>query len=46
MIAVDTNVLARYLLNDDAEQANASARVIPGEAPRTWLAGRPGNVRG
>jgi len=25
MIAVDTNVLARYLLNDDAEQAKAAA---------------------
>ncbi len=46
MIAVDTNVLARYLLNDDPEQAKAAARVIPGEARRTWLSGRPGNVRG
>jgi predicted nucleic-acid-binding protein len=30
MIAVDTNVLARYLLNDDVEQANAAARLLAG----------------
>lgn len=30
MIAVDTNVLARYLLNDDAEQAKAAARLLAG----------------
>ena len=30
MIAVDTNVLARYLLNDDLEQAQASARLLAG----------------
>ncbi len=46
MIAVDTNVLARYLLNDDAEQAKAAARMIPGEAHRTWLFSRPANAGG
>ena len=30
MIAVDTNVLARYLLNDDLEQAKAAARLLAG----------------
>ena len=30
MIAVDSNVLARYLLNDDLEQAKASARLLAG----------------
>ncbi len=30
MIAVDTNVLARYLLNDDFEQAKAAARLLSG----------------
>ena len=30
MIAVDTNVLARYLLNDDFEQAKAAARLLAG----------------
>jgi len=30
MIAVDTNVLARYLLNDDIEQAKGAARVLAG----------------
>ena len=30
MIAVDTNVLARYLLNDDPEQAKAAARLLSG----------------
>ena len=30
MIAVDTNVLARYLLNDDPEQAKAAARLLAG----------------
>ncbi|MFM9970056.1 MAG: type II toxin-antitoxin system VapC family toxin [Burkholderiales bacterium] len=32
MISVDTNVLARYLLNDDIEQAKASARLLAGQA--------------
>jgi predicted nucleic-acid-binding protein len=30
MIAVDTNVLARYLLNDDFIQAKAAARLLAG----------------
>jgi predicted nucleic-acid-binding protein len=30
MIAVDTNVLARYLLKDDFEQAKAAARLLAG----------------
>ena len=30
MIAVDTNVLARYLLNDDVELAKAAARLLAG----------------
>lgn len=30
MIAVDTNVLARYLLKDDVEQAEFSARLLAG----------------
>ena len=30
MIAVDTNVLARYLLNDDPDQAKAAARLLGG----------------
>lgn len=30
MIAVDTNVLARYLLNDDSGQAKAAARLLGG----------------
>jgi predicted nucleic-acid-binding protein len=30
MIAVDTNVLARYLLNDDFEQAKAAGRLLAG----------------
>ena len=30
MIAVDTNVLARYLLNDDFEQAKSAARLLAG----------------
>ena len=30
MIAVDTNVLARYLLNDDFDQAKAAARLLSG----------------
>ena len=30
MIAVDTNVLARYLLNDDPEQAKTAARLLAG----------------
>ena len=30
MIAVDSNVLARYLLNDDFEQAKAAARLLAG----------------
>ena len=30
MIAVDTNVLARYLLNDDYEQAKAAAKLFAG----------------
>ncbi|MDD5330763.1 MAG: type II toxin-antitoxin system VapC family toxin [Sulfuricella sp.] len=28
MIALDTNILARYLLNDDADQAAAAARLL------------------
>lgn len=28
MIALDTNVLARYLLNDDPKQANAAAALL------------------
>ena len=31
MIAVDTNVLLRYLLEDDARQAPVAARLIQGE---------------
>lgn len=31
MIAVDTNVLLRYLLNDDAMQADTAANLIKGE---------------
>ena len=30
MIAVDTNVLLRYLLNDDAAQADMAANLIKG----------------
>ena len=30
MIAVDTNVLSRYLLNDDAAQADTAASLIKG----------------
>jgi predicted nucleic-acid-binding protein len=30
MIAVDSNVLARYLLNDDPEQTKASVRLLAG----------------
>ena len=30
MIAVDTNVLARYLLNDDFQQAKAATRLLAG----------------
>ena len=42
MIAVDSNVLARYLLNDDLEQAKAAARLLAGreliDVPLTvWL---------
>lgn len=33
MIAVDTNVLLRYLLQDDAEQAAKAQRLIQGPAP-------------
>jgi predicted nucleic-acid-binding protein len=31
MIAVDTNVLARYLLGDDSEQANVAAGLLAGQ---------------
>ena len=31
MIAVDTNVLLRYLLNDDAAQAHIAANLIKGD---------------
>ena len=51
MIAVDTNVLARYLLNDDFEQANdkdggqdrrfaAGNSTVTGTFPKTGTAGR------
>ena len=33
MIAVDTNVLARYLLGDEPEQAKAAARLLAGREP-------------
>lgn len=33
MIAVDTNVLARYLLNDDVEQAKAAVRLLSAREP-------------
>jgi len=41
MIALDTNLLARYLLNDDKPQARAAARLLSGKegctAPPTVL---------
>src|SRR5258705_6321282 len=30
MIAIDTNILARYLLNDEFEQSRAAARLLGG----------------
>ena len=39
MIAVDTNVLVRYLVRDDAEQAEAARRLL-----ESLTAGRPGYV--
>ena len=39
MIAVDTNVLVRYLVGDDAEQANAARALLEGLTPE-----RPGFI--
>ena len=39
MIAVDTNVLVRYLVRDDAEQAEAARALLEGLTP-----GRPGFI--
>ncbi len=39
MIAVDTNVLVRYLVRDNAEQAEAARRLL-----ESLTAGRPGYV--
>ncbi|MBI3371501.1 MAG: hypothetical protein HY017_07060 [Betaproteobacteria bacterium] len=42
MIAVDTNVLARYLLNDDRQQAKVAVRLLAGFTPcggmrKAWI---------
>jgi len=33
MIAIDTNVLLRYLLQDDEQQANRATKLIVGTEP-------------
>jgi len=55
MIAVDTNILARYLLNDDRKQAQIAAAIVEGDedltAPVTvflelvWVLESCGNTR-
>ena len=49
MIALDTNILVRYLVDDDAEQARAARTLLEGltserpgfeSLPRSFIAGR------
>ena len=35
MIAVDTNILARYLLNDERKQAQIAAAIVEGDEDLT-----------
>ena len=38
MIALDTNVLARYLLDDDPSQANMARRLLADTTAQYWIA--------